>query len=145
MEVQLKRGSLEVCVLASLLKEDSYGYKIIQSLQEVVEISESTLYPILRRLEASNCLKSYSVEHNGRLRKFYSINEKGKDKILFVTFELGGVPHIEDLKTLIADETGTPLEQVTQDTNRDYWLDSEEAVKYGLISKIVTKRTDLPK
>ncbi len=81
MEVQLKRGSLEVCVLASLLKEDSYGYKIIQSLQEVVEISESTLYPILRRLEASNCLKSYSVEHNGRLRKFYSITEKGKDRI----------------------------------------------------------------
>ena len=49
------------------------------------------------------------------------------------------------LNKLIADETGTPLEQVTQDTNRDYWLDSEEAVKYGLISKIVTKRTDLPK
>ncbi len=81
MEVQLKRGSLEVCVLASLLKEDSYGYKIIQSLQEVVEISESTLYPILRRLEANDCLKSYSVEHNGRLRKFYSITEKGKEKI----------------------------------------------------------------
>ena len=81
MEAQLKRGSLEVCVLASLLKEDSYGYKIIQSLQDVVEISESTLYPILRRLEANDCLKSYSVEHNGRLRKFYSITEKGKAKI----------------------------------------------------------------
>ncbi|MBR4462832.1 MAG: PadR family transcriptional regulator [Erysipelotrichaceae bacterium] len=81
MEAQLKRGSLEVCVLASLLKEDSYGYKIIQSLQNVVEISESTLYPILRRLEAGDCLKSYSVEHNGRLRKFYSITEKGKDRI----------------------------------------------------------------
>ena len=81
MEAQLKRGSLEVCVLASLLKEDSYGYKIIQSLQDVIEISESTLYPILRRLEANDCLKSYSVEHNGRLRKFYSITEEGKDKI----------------------------------------------------------------
>ncbi|MBQ6334990.1 MAG: PadR family transcriptional regulator [Erysipelotrichaceae bacterium] len=81
MEAQLKRGSLEVCVLASLLKEDSYGYKIIQSLQDVIEISESTLYPILRRLEASDCLKSYNVEHNGRLRKFYSITEKGKDRI----------------------------------------------------------------
>ena len=81
MEVQLKRGSLEVCVLASLLREDSYGYKIIQSLQNVVEISESTLYPILRRLEASDCLKSYSVEYNGRLRKFYSITDKGKDRI----------------------------------------------------------------
>ena len=82
MEAQLKRGSLEVCVLAALLKEDSYGYKIIQSLQEVIEISESTLYPILRRLEASDCLQSYSVEHNGRLRKFYSITEKGKEKIM---------------------------------------------------------------
>ena len=81
MEAQLKRGSLEVCVLASLLKEDSYGYKIIQSLENVIEISESTLYPILRRLEANDCLKSYSVEHNGRLRKFYSITEKGKDRI----------------------------------------------------------------
>ena len=81
MEAQLKRGSLEVCVLAALLKEDSYGYKIIQSLQDVIEISESTLYPILRRLEAGDCLKSYSVEHNGRLRKFYSITEKGTDRI----------------------------------------------------------------
>ena len=81
MEAQLKRGSLEVCVLASLLKEDSYGYKIIQSLENVIEISESTLYPILRRLEANDCLKSYSVEHNGRLRKFYSITEKGKGRI----------------------------------------------------------------
>ena len=81
MEAQLKRGSLEVCVLASLLKEDSYGYKIIQSLQDVIEISESTLYPILRRLEANECLRSYNIEHNNRLRKFYSITDKGKDKI----------------------------------------------------------------
>ena len=81
MDTQLKRGSLDVCVLASLLNGDSYGYKIIQSLQGVVEISESTLYPILRRLESNECLTSYSVEHNGRLRKFYSITEKGKEKI----------------------------------------------------------------
>ena len=81
MDTQLKRGSLDVCVLASLLNGDSYGYKIIQSLQGVVEISESTLYPILRRLENNECLTSYSVEHNGRLRKFYSITEKGKEKI----------------------------------------------------------------
>ncbi len=81
MDIQLKRGSLDVCVLAALLKEDSYGYKIIQSLADVIDISESTLYPILKRLEAGGCLKSYSVEHNGRLRKFYSITEAGKDKI----------------------------------------------------------------
>ena len=81
MDVQLKRGSLDACVLASLLNEDSYGYKIIQSLTGTLEISESTLYPILRRLETNECLTSYSVEHNGRLRKFYSITEKGKERI----------------------------------------------------------------
>ncbi|MBR4470907.1 MAG: PadR family transcriptional regulator [Erysipelotrichaceae bacterium] len=81
MDIQLKRGSLDACVLASLLNEDSYGYKIIQSLDGVVEISESTLYPILRRLESAGCLTSYSVEHNGRLRKFYSITDAGKDRI----------------------------------------------------------------
>lgn len=81
MDAQLKRGSLEVCVLASLIKEDSYGYKIIQSLNDVVDISESTLYPILRRLEQNECLRSYTIEHNGRLRKFYSITDKGQEKI----------------------------------------------------------------
>lgn len=49
------------------------------------------------------------------------------------------------LNKIIADQTGTPLEQVTKDTDRDYWLDAEEAVNYGLISKIVTKKADLPK
>lgn len=81
MDIQMKRGSLDVCVLAALMNEDSYGYKIIQSLSGVVDISESTLYPILRRLETSESLVSYSVEHNGRLRKFYSITDKGRDRI----------------------------------------------------------------
>ncbi|MBQ6494046.1 MAG: PadR family transcriptional regulator [Erysipelotrichaceae bacterium] len=81
MDTQLKRGSLDICVLASLLKEDSYGYKIIQSLSPVVEISESTLYPILKRLEKGEYLTSYSIEHNGRLRRFYRITASGKDKI----------------------------------------------------------------
>ena len=53
MDSQLKKGSLEVCVLASLIKEDSYGYKIVQSLNKIMDISESTLYPILRRLIVS--------------------------------------------------------------------------------------------
>ncbi len=81
MDIQLKKGSLEVCVLSALLRQDSYGYKIIQSLENVVDISESTLYPILRRLEQSDCLQYYTVEHNGRLRKFYHITDKGRDKI----------------------------------------------------------------
>lgn len=81
MEVQMKRGSLDVCVLTALLKEDSYGYQIIRDLKDVVEISESTLYPILRRLEKGGYLTTYSLEHNGRLRKMYRITKDGMAKI----------------------------------------------------------------
>ena len=81
MEVQMKRGSLDVCVLTALLREDSYGYQIIRDLKNVVEISESTLYPILRRIEKGGYLTTYSLEHNGRLRKMYKITKDGIDKI----------------------------------------------------------------
>ena len=81
MDAQLKKGSLEVCVLAVLLDNDSYGYKIIQDLDGVLNISESTLYPILKRLESNKLVSTYSVEHNGRLRKFYSITKQGEEKI----------------------------------------------------------------
>ena len=77
MDVQLKRGLLDACVLALLRRGDSYGYQIIKDLADYIEISESTLYPILRRLESSGALTVYSVEHNGRLRKFYRITEHG--------------------------------------------------------------------
>ena len=82
MDIQLKRGLLEVCVLTAVSGEDSYGYKIIKDLSEHIEISESTLYPILKRLEISECLVVYSVEHNSRLRKYYKITPIGKQKIL---------------------------------------------------------------
>lgn len=81
IDVQLKRGLLEICVLSVLTREDSYGYKIIKDLSEVVDISESTLYPILKRLESARCLTVYSVEHNGRLRKVYKITEDGYERI----------------------------------------------------------------
>lgn len=81
MDAQLKRGLLEVCVLASLLKEDSYGYRIIKDASPYLELSESTLYPILRRLEAANLLSVREVPHNGRLRKYYSITETGRRRI----------------------------------------------------------------
>lgn len=77
MDIQLKRGLLDVCVLAAIKNEDSYGYKIIKDIKPYLTISESTLYPILRRLEAAEMLTEYSVEHNGRLRKYYHITEKG--------------------------------------------------------------------
>lgn len=81
MDIQLKRGMLEICVLSALLREDSYGYKIVKDLQPYIEISESTLYPILRRLESAGALNVYSTEHNGRLRKYYAITEHGRDRI----------------------------------------------------------------
>lgn len=78
---QLKRGLLDNCVLSLLRQRDSYGYQIIKDLSPCVSISESTLYPILRRLEQNGCLSVYSVEHNGRLRKFYRITSKGVQQI----------------------------------------------------------------
>lgn len=81
MDIQLKRGILDVCVLSVLNRGDSYGYQIIKDMSPRVPITESTLYPILKRLEAAGCLTVYSVEHNGRLRKFYSITEAGRQKI----------------------------------------------------------------
>ena len=82
MDTQLKRGLLEVCVLAALRKEDSYGYQIIKDVSSAIEISESTLYPILKRLETAKLLTVYSVEHSGRLRKYYKITSSGIDRIL---------------------------------------------------------------
>ena len=77
MDAQLKRGLLEVCALAAIRNEDSYGYRIIRDMQPYVEVSESTLYPILRRLEAAEMLTVYSREHGGRLRKYYHITDAG--------------------------------------------------------------------
>ncbi|MBQ4640330.1 MAG: PadR family transcriptional regulator [Clostridia bacterium] len=81
MDAQMKKGMLESCVLSMLLKGDSYGYLLIQQVSALMPISESTLYPVLRRLEAAGSLTVYSREHNGRLRKYYAITENGKQQI----------------------------------------------------------------
>ena len=81
MDMQLKRGLLDVCVLAAIKKEDSYVYQIIKDIKPYVEISESTLYPILRRLETTEHLTVRSVEHAGRLRKYYHITPSGLKRI----------------------------------------------------------------
>ena len=81
MNVQIKKGIVEVCVLASLRREPSYGYKIINDISELIEISESTLYPILRRLEAQDMLRTFSKDFNGRVRKYYEITRLGEKRI----------------------------------------------------------------
>lgn len=81
MDIQLKRGMLDVCVLAAIKNEDSYGYQIIKDMKPYVELSESTLYTILKRLENANMLTVRTAEHGGRLRKYYHITELGLNRI----------------------------------------------------------------
>lgn len=77
MDRELRKGLLEFCVLAAIREEDSYGYKMIEDILPYIEISESTLYPILRRLEVSGKVKSYNTEYNNRIRKYFSITQAG--------------------------------------------------------------------
>ena len=81
MDIQLKRGLLDVCVLAAIKDSDSYGYKIIKDMKPYVELSESTLYTILKRLENLGFLTVRSVEHDGRIRKYYRITTAGLARI----------------------------------------------------------------
>jgi PadR family transcriptional regulator PadR len=81
MDIQLKRGILDVCVLKAIQNEDSYGYKIIKDVRPYIELSESTLYTILKRLEEGNMLTVRTAEHGGRLRKYYRITDLGRERI----------------------------------------------------------------
>lgn len=81
MDSQLKKGLLDVCVLSVLRRGESYGYKILSDVAPCIEIAESTLYPILKRLEAAGCVRSRTEAHNGRLRKYFTITAQGEEKI----------------------------------------------------------------
>ena len=82
MDPQLKRGLLEACVLSVLCRGDSYGYQMLRDMSPHIQISESTLYPSLKRLESTECVTVRSVEHNGRLRRIYSVTQTGRSKLL---------------------------------------------------------------
>ena len=81
MDAQLKRGLLDVSVLAAIKSEDSYGYKIIKDMKPYLELSESTLYTILKRLENARMLTVRTAEHDGRLRKYYRITDEGRRRL----------------------------------------------------------------
>ncbi|MBQ9198490.1 MAG: PadR family transcriptional regulator [Clostridia bacterium] len=81
MDAQMKRGLIEACILKLLTQGNSYGYQLVREAEEVLSISESTLYPVLRRLETAGALTVYTMEHNGRLRKYYAITDGGRQKI----------------------------------------------------------------
>lgn len=78
MDAQMKRGFLDACVLAAMAQGESYGYQIIKDVPASIGISESTLYPLLKRLESRKLIKVRKAEHNGRLRKYYSLTEAGR-------------------------------------------------------------------
>ena len=104
MDIQLKRGLLEVCVLAAIKTEESYGYRIIKDVAPFVEISESTLYPILRRLETGELLTVRSAEHNGRLRKYYRITDAGRARLAEFTDEWSEIMAIYQFVTKGGDK-----------------------------------------
>jgi PadR family transcriptional regulator PadR len=95
VDAQMKKGLLDVCVLSILAREDTYGYKLTQEVTALMDTSESALYPVLRRLENQNFLETYSVEHSGRLRKYYRITGEGIKRLKEYIEEL------EDLKRVI--------------------------------------------
>lgn len=103
MDIQLKRGLLDICVLSAIKGEDSYGYQIIKDIKPYLEISESTLYPILRRLEAGDFLTVRTAEHNGRLRKYYHITPLGLKRIESFKEEWNEIMSI--YKFIIKEET----------------------------------------
>ena len=104
MDIQLKRGLLDVCVLAAIQYEDGYGYQIIKDIHPYVEISESTLYPILRRMENAGLLTVRTAEHNGRLRKYYHITQAGLDRL--EAFRQGWQEIMAIYNFVVREETG---------------------------------------
>ena len=92
-----------ICVLAAIKYRDSYGYQIIKDMKPYMQISESTLYPILRRLEEGKFLSVYSVEHNGRLRKYYHIEKKGMKRLNEFTDEWKEIMDVYSFITREAD------------------------------------------
>lgn len=137
MDAQRKKGILDVCVLAVLKKGPSYGYKIIRDISRCINISESTLYPILKRLEQNGSLRTYRREYNGRIRKYYELTEIGQKRIdvfleewdelrtmyLFIEEENRQEPETP----FCGEETGGPEESADQKTEGSGTVEEPEA------------------
>ncbi|MBQ9263071.1 MAG: PadR family transcriptional regulator [Clostridia bacterium] len=113
MDAQMKKGMVDVCILSILARGDSYGYQLIKDIAPLMTLSESTLYPVLRRLEGSGCLTVYSVEHNSRLRKYYAITDEGRQRIATFLSEWAEIKRVYDF---IAEGSGTHAENKADGT-----------------------------
>ena len=87
MSFSLSGSLLDGCVLAVLTDGDAYGYKLTQSLQQAAQISESTLYPVLRRLQKDGYLETYDSPYAGRNRRYYKITDEGIKKLTHIQEE----------------------------------------------------------
>ncbi|NLD83869.1 MAG: PadR family transcriptional regulator [Clostridiales bacterium] len=105
MDAQMKKGMVDVCILSILGRGDSYGYQMIKDILPLMDLSESTLYPVLRRLEGGGYVTVYTVEHNSRLRKYYAITDAGRQKIADFLREWADVKKVYDF---IAQEGDQP-------------------------------------
>lgn len=105
MDAQMKKGMVDVCILSILERGDSYGYQMIKDILPLMDLSESTLYPVLRRLEGGGYVTVYTVEHNSRLRKYYAITDAGRQKIADFLREWADVKKVYDF---IAQEGDQP-------------------------------------
>ena len=81
MAFQITASLLDACVLSILSNKDTYGYELTQNIHENLQVSESTLYPVLRRLQSSDCLRTYDLPHQGLNRRYYAITDNGKNQL----------------------------------------------------------------
>lgn len=106
MDAQIRKGLLEFCVLAALRQGDSYGYQLLKDIPEYIAMTETTLYPILRRLETGDRVSSYTREHNGRLRKYFRITKQGLDYLDSFLEEREELDRLLDYICQKSEETG---------------------------------------
>ncbi len=104
MDPQMKKGFLDACVLAVVEKEDAYGYNVTQKTIELLQVSESSLYPVLRRLEQQGCFETYNAEHSGRLRKYYHMTDEGRQRLAQLRAEMNDLQKI--VKFIMAGAEG---------------------------------------
>ncbi|MBE6929525.1 MAG: PadR family transcriptional regulator [Clostridia bacterium] len=104
MDPQMKKGFLDACVLAVVEKEDAYGYNVTQQTINLLHVSESSLYPVLRRLEQQGCFETYNAEHGGRLRKYYHMTELGRQRLAQLRSEMNDLKKIVEF--IMADAEG---------------------------------------
>ena len=81
MGFKIESSLLDACALAILSRGDTYGYEITQQMKTSIDISESTLYPVLRRLQKEGLCRTYDQPHQGRNRRYYSITDKGRQQL----------------------------------------------------------------